>query len=118
MQTGPIVLADLLANPAAWEALDWQPFRQGIDAAWLYRSEDGGPATALLRYQPGASAPLHRHAGWEHIVILAGSQGDQHADYGTGSFIANPPGSEHSVHSPQGCVALLIWERTPQFLGA
>lgn len=117
METAPIVLADLLGNPASWEALDWQPFREGIEAAWLYQSGNGGPASALLRYQPGASAPAHRHIGWEHIVVLAGSQGDHRSSYGVGSVIANPPGSEHRVHSSEGCVALLIWEKTPLFLG-
>lgn len=116
MPLSPIVLADLFGNPAVWEGLDWRPFRDGIEAAWLHRSDDGGPATALLRYQPGASAPRHRHVGWEHVLILDGAQGDHRGLYGQGSLIANPPGSEHDVFSPNGCVALLIWERTPRFL--
>ncbi|PKU24400.1 cupin domain-containing protein [Telmatospirillum siberiense] len=116
MSPQPIVLAQLFDNPAAWEGLDWTPFREGIEAAWLHRSEDGGPASALLRYRPGAAAPRHRHVGWEHIIILSGSQGDHRGTYGVGSLIANPPGSEHDVHSRDGCIALLIWEKTPQFL--
>ena len=112
-----IVLANLFRDPASWETLAWQPFREGIEAAWLYQSENGGPAAALLRYQPGSSAPAHRHAGWEHIVVLAGSQQDHLARYEVGSLVVNPPGSEHSVLCPEGCVALLIWEKTPQFLG-
>jgi anti-sigma factor ChrR (cupin superfamily) len=112
----PIVLAGLFGNPKSWDRLTWQPFREGIEASWVYRSADGGPATALLRYQPGAGAPAHHHAGWEHILVLAGSQQDHRGRYEAGCFIANPPGTEHSVWSDEGCVALLIWEKTPVFI--
>ena len=105
----PISLDDLSALP-------WEPFRDGIDAVWIYRTPDNGPAAALLRYQPGAAAPRHRHVGWETIHILEGSQSDQHAEYGTGCVTANAPGTEHSVFSEKGCVALLVWERPPEFL--
>ncbi len=115
--TLPIVIESLLGATGAAEGRVWEPFREGIDASWVYRSEDGGPAAALLRYQPGASAPAHSHAGWEHILVLSGSQADQRGSYGVGSLVVNPPGSEHSVDSPEGCIALLIWEKTPRFLG-
>ena len=36
----------------------------------------GGPAAAVLRYQPGAKAPRHRHAGWERVIVIGGSQAD------------------------------------------
>ena len=91
-------------------------FRPGIEAAWLYRAGPDGPAAALLRYAPGAAGPHHRHQGWEHIFVLAGSQADQHASYPAGSFVANPPGTEHHVVSQDGCLALLVWERPPTFL--
>ena len=115
--TMPIVLEGLLTNPAMAAGLTWEPFRSGIEAAWLYRSGPEGPAAAVLRYQPGAAAPLHQHRGWEeHIFVLSGRQVDQHASYPAGSFIANPPGSRHSVTCPDGCLALLVWERTPMFV--
>ncbi len=104
-------------RPETWASLAWQPFREGVEVAWLYRSEeDGGPASALLRYRPGASVPRHRHVGWEHIVVLSGSQADETATYTAGAAVVNPPGSEHGIVSEEGCVALLIWEKTPQFV--
>ena len=117
-KTSPIVLANLFGNPETWDLLTWQPFREGIEAAWIHQNDHEGSSAALLRYQPGARGPVHRHAGWEHIIVLSGSQMDQKGTYDAGSFVANPPGSEHCVLSPLGCVALLIWEKTPIFVDA
>ena len=57
----PAVLRAGLLDPAARAALDWQPFRPGVEAHWLHRSPDGGPAAALLRYAPGSEVPRHAH---------------------------------------------------------
>jgi anti-sigma factor ChrR (cupin superfamily) len=111
----PVVLTNLFADPTG-TALVWQPFRPGITAAWIYQTPGGGPAAALLRYQPGAGVPLHRHPGWEHILILEGSQNDGTTTHGPGTLIASPPESQHRIRSDKGCLALLVWERAPQIL--
>ena len=69
--TDPKILPALLAG--GWEALDFEPFRDGIEVHWLRRSD---PQVALLRYAPGARVPLHRHAGLETILVLDGAQSD------------------------------------------
>ncbi|MDR3516082.1 MAG: cupin domain-containing protein [Azospirillaceae bacterium] len=108
---------DLLTNPEGLEALVFEPFRDGITAAWLYRSPDGGPASAVLRYQPGARVPRHRHVGWEQVILLRGSQRDATGMLRAGSVATNAPGTEHDVYSEEGCLALLVWERQPEILG-
>ncbi len=110
---GSLVFADLIGNPTG-HGRQWQPFREGITASWLYRSDNGGPAAALLRYEPGVNIPPHRHLGWETMVVLAGSQVDGTGLHTVGDVVASPPGGEHSGISPDGCIVLLIWERTPQ----
>lgn len=110
----PLILAEALsADPAG---LDWQPFRPGIEAAWLYRTDDNGPAAAYLRYQPGASAPRHQHVGYEHIFILTGSQRDENGLHPAGTLVINPPATAHSVTSDDGCLVLAVWERPVRFL--
>ena len=98
-------------------ALTFEPFREGVEAAWLYRSPDGGPASAVLRYAPGARIPRHRHAGWEQVILLSGSQGDADGVVRAGGVAINPPGTEHDVYSEEGCLALLVWEKQPIILG-
>lgn len=92
-------------------ALDWQAFRDGVEAAWLYRNGAHGPAAAYLRYRPGARVPLHWHAGYEHVIVLDGSQSDHKGRHTAGSLVINPPGTSHEVWSEEGCVVLVIWER-------
>lgn len=102
--------------PNGWQGLRFEPFREGIQIHRLYGDGREGPAAAILKYAPGGMAPLHEHTGYEHILMLDGSQEDEQGRYGPGAFVVNPPGSRHSVRSPEGCVALLIWERPVRFI--
>ena len=107
----PIVLKDALTNIDALEkTFDWKPFRPGVEIARIYNTPDGGPSAAFLKYQPGASVPMHMHGGYEHIFILKGSQLDRSGEHFSGSVIINPPGSSHNVISPNGCIVLIIWD--------
>ena len=94
-----LIIRDLLTNPSA---LRFEPFREGIEAAWLHRDPDGGPAAAVLRYQPGANAPRHRHAGWERVIVISGSQADAQGLLKAGDVALNAPGAEHEVFSEGG----------------
>jgi anti-sigma factor ChrR (cupin superfamily) len=114
MKGEPIVLPQL-AQRALSTDFPWSPFRPGIQIHRLYGDGQSGPSAALLRYSPGASIPYHRHEGYEHIHVLQGSQVDGGGSHAAGTFIVNPPGSGHEVHSPDGCVVLVIWERPVRF---
>lgn len=106
----PYLLKDVWTLADNAEALPWQPFRPGVDIYRLYGTEEGA-ASALLRYQPGAEVPHHEHTGYENILVLSGSQEDERGVYAAGTFVVNPPGSEHVVRSPEGCLVLIIWEK-------
>jgi anti-sigma factor ChrR (cupin superfamily) len=115
----PSLLLEHLLHPPVLEAARvWEPFRAGIDISRLYGDGQHGPAAALLRYQPGASVPLHRHTGYEHVVVLAGSQTDHNGVHGAGTLVINPPGSQHRVVSDYGCLVLVIWEKPVVFVAA
>ena len=109
--TDPEYLKGLLNG--GWRDLEFEPFNTGITAHWLSRS---CPQIAILRYEPGASAPLHQHVGTETILVLDGSQSDERGTYGKGDMVINPPGTRHSVRSPEGCVVLLHWDKPIEFL--
>lgn len=96
---------------------DFVPLRPGVDIAVLYRDERTGSSAAILRYAPGAKVPRHEHAGYEHIVVLEGSQRDERGEYSAGQLVINPPGSAHSVESPSGCLVLIVWTQPIHFLG-
>ncbi len=98
-----------------WDALPWQPFRPGIEIVRVYGDGLSGPAAALLRYAAGAQLAAHAHVDYEHIVVLSGSQGDEHGTYEAGSVLIHAAGTAHRVHSDRGCVALAIWNAPVRF---
>ena len=97
------------------QRLDWKPLRPGIEIHRLYQHGSDGPAAAFLRYQPGTRLARHRHTGVEHILVLAGSQEDEHGQYKTGALVVSPSGSAHNVASAEGCIVLAIWEKPVEF---
>jgi putative transcriptional regulator len=92
-----------------YSSLAWEPFREGVEIFPLYGDRGHGAAAALLRYREGARVPQHRHSDWEHILVLAGSQGDANGEYAAGTLVLNHPESTHAVASRTGCVVLAIW---------
>lgn len=100
----------------AWRDLAFETFREGVDVHYLWRPEEG-PVWAFLRYEAGASVPRHRHTGLETIIVLEGSQSDDHGTYGAGSVICNPPGTTHAVWSEDGCTIFIQWEKPVEILG-
>jgi anti-sigma factor ChrR (cupin superfamily) len=109
-----LVIFDL-AERAKRGDFPWQPYLPGIDIYRFHGDDMGGPSAILLRYQPGARAPHHTHPGYEHIYVLSGEQADERGVYGAGTFVVNPPGSRHDVHSITGCVVLVVKEQPVVF---
>ena len=98
------------------ERIPWAPFCDGIDIYRLYGDGITGPTAALIRFRKAGKIPLHQQTGYEHILVLAGSQRDQNGLATTGTFIINPPGSSHSVVGEAGCLVLAIYEKPVAFL--
>jgi anti-sigma factor ChrR (cupin superfamily) len=101
--TKQVILQDLfqLVQQEA-HTFTWEPFRPGVEIYRLYGDGETGPAAALLKYAPGAKVPHHVHSGYEHIMVLSGSQQDDKGQYQPGTLVINSPGSHHSVTSEDG----------------
>ncbi|MEL7223582.1 MAG: cupin domain-containing protein [Cyanobacteria bacterium J06576_12] len=109
--TSSLILTDLFSLATHPEKLPWQPFRPGVDIYMLYGDRTQGPSAALLKYAPNATVPAHSHTGYEHIVVLFGSQSDHKGKHAAGTLVVNPPGSSHNISSEDGCIVLIIWEK-------
>lgn len=96
-------------------ALEFAPFRPGVEKAPVFLDSEGGEEIAVLRYEPGASVPPHKHNGYEVILVLSGSQSDERGTYGAGMLVVNAPESQHTVVSSDGCVVLAIWAKPVTF---
>ena len=105
-----------LSDIKSWQdTLLWQPFREGVDIFRLYGDGLYGPTAALLRYREGAAVLQHEHLGYEHILVLSGSQTDENGRMETGTLVVNPPGTKHSIVSEKGCIVLAIYEKPVKF---
>lgn len=111
-----LLVSGLIESADNYAQFDWQPFYPGVQMARLYMDGQDGPSAALLRYEPGASVPPHLHSGFEHILVLRGSQEDERGRYARGSLLIHGPGTGHRVASSEGCVALAIWVKPVEIL--
>ena len=85
--------------------LPWLPSPSPLVHRRLLAREGGevARATSVVRYDAGARFDLHTHALGEEILVLEGTFSDESGDYGTGTYIKNPPGSAHAPFSEGGC---------------
>lgn len=106
----PLIVNNIINIAAYQTEIAWQAFRPGIDAFPIQGEPGTAAACALLRYHAGAILPEHRHNGCEYILVLDGSQQDEHGRYDVGTLAINTPDSSHNVCSPEGCIVLAIWQ--------
>ena len=92
----------------------WTPSPQpGVDRRMLDRvGDEVARATSIVRYAPGSRFDRHVHAGGEEILVLEGVFSDESGDHAAGSYLRNPPGSDHAPFSREGC---LLFVKLRQF---
>jgi anti-sigma factor ChrR (cupin superfamily) len=113
---GPIVLKGLFDIGVRAEEIPWEPYKKGVEIYRLYGDGIIGSTAVLLRYDAKSEVPLHEHPGFEHILVLTGSQQDHRGKYETGTLVINQPGTQHRVVSSEGCIVLAIYEKPVQFV--
>ncbi len=66
--------------------------------------EYGTEQVVLVKWEPGTRFSKHIHSQGEEIFVLSGTFADEYGTYPQGTWIRNPPGSEHTPYSDEGCV--------------
>ncbi|MDP6707794.1 MAG: cupin domain-containing protein [Alphaproteobacteria bacterium] len=96
--------------------MDWVPSRlPGVERRMLEREgAETGRATTIVRYAAGSHFSSHVHAGGEEFLVLEGVFSDEYGDFGPGTYVRNPVGSEHRPHSRDGCIIFVkLWQMDP-----
>ncbi|MBK9375097.1 MAG: cupin domain-containing protein [Holophagales bacterium] len=93
-------------------AVDWKPLDEpgvtGVSVKVLRFDEAEKRApTILLRFDPGASYPVHSHPGGEEIFVLEGDVRLGKDSLQAGDYIYTAPHNVHGVRSEGGCVLLV-----------
>lgn len=76
----------------------------GVSRIHLEReAEESGHTTSFVRFAPGSSFPQHTHPQGEELYVLDGVFSDENGDYPAGTYLRNPPGSQHTPFTREGC---------------
>lgn len=85
----------MLVNKAAdraWLATDYR----GIERS-LFRNNETGGRSSVVRLAAGARFPRHAHHGTEEVVVLAGTVRIGGVDLAAGDYLFTSAGEEHDV---------------------
>jgi len=99
------------------ETLPWKPTPvPGIDMKILVQDKDTGLLTALFRWQPGTSLPLHEHVEIEQTYVLEGSIVDEEGEVTAGNYVWRPKGNRHVATAPNGALVISFFLRPNVFI--
>ncbi len=93
--------------------LEWQASpMKGVDRRMLDRiGGEVARATSIVRYAPGSKFSAHTHTGGEEFIVLDGVFQDEHGDFPEGTYVRNPPTTEHTPGSVPGCTIFVkLWQ--------
>jgi anti-sigma factor ChrR (cupin superfamily) len=83
-------------------AMPWHEPFPGIRMKVLYKDNEAKETTILFETQPGTVIPEHVHGEVEWAFVLEGTMEDDEGVVTAGNFVYRPPGSRHSVRTPNG----------------
>ena len=96
--------------------LDWAPSQfPKISMKVLYRNDAEGEMTVLLKWEPGATLPFHKHPEIEQSYVLEGSFYDHDGICRAGQYVWRHPGSLHETKSDEGCLLLAVYRKPNVF---
>jgi quercetin dioxygenase-like cupin family protein len=75
-----------------WKATDYQ----GIERS-LFRNNETGGRSSVVRLVKGARFPRHAHHGTEEVIVLSGTVAIGGVELGPGDYLFTSPGEEHDV---------------------
>lgn len=87
----------------------------GVERRMLHRiGAEVAQATTIVRYAPGSHFNAHTHTGGEEFLVLDGVFQDEHGDYPAGTYIRNPPQTQHTPGAALGCTIFVkLWQFDP-----
>lgn len=76
---------------------EWKPTdHPGVDRS-LFRNNETGGRSSVVRLVQGSSVPRHAHHGTEEVVVLAGMVSIGGVSLASGDYLFTAPGEEHDV---------------------
>lgn len=106
------------------EQTEWKPLTEdGVDTKGIYfkmlryDEEEKRPPSFLLKFEAGASYPLHNHPAGEEAFVLEGEAYFNEAKLSKGDYLYTPPNFKHAVRTESGCTILFIVPQEVEIIG-
>ena len=103
-----------IANIHSADFTPWDPEglrERGTSILQLNPTQSKGVGFYIYRMEPGARSAPHRHRGAEEFLIIEGELIDNDGTvYRPGDVVWLAPGTEHTSHSPNGCLIAVYAE--------
>lgn len=92
--------------------IEWKPLgEEGVEGVYvkslLFDEAARRSPTILLKFEAGATYPLHDHPEGEEILVLEGDIRLGRDELQAGDYLYTAPGNKHRVSSRKGCVVLV-----------
>lgn len=88
---------------------DWQEMYAGVLFKQLFADSKRNTVTSLVRMEPGAHVPMHRHLGLEECFVLEGDITANNETLKTGDYTCAMKGSiHHQLSTVSGALLLIV----------
>jgi quercetin dioxygenase-like cupin family protein len=95
------------SNEIEWRALTEKDSDGIFIKSLMYDDDQKRSPTMLLRFEAGATYPLHNHPAGEEIFVIEGDIKVGKDEMTAGDYLYTAPGNIHRVSTKDGCVVLL-----------
>jgi quercetin dioxygenase-like cupin family protein len=113
-KTEPTIGGSTYVRP---QDLEWS--KTQFDKVWikvLYEDRSKGESTVLIKLDPGAHLPFHKHPELEQAYVLEGSMYDYDGTCRAGEYVWRKAGSFHENRSDTGAVILAVYRKQNIFI--
>jgi quercetin dioxygenase-like cupin family protein len=96
---------------------EWKPTDYpGIERS-LFRNNETGGRSSVVRLKKGSRFPQHAHHGTEEVVVLAGQVGIGGIILDTGDYLFTTPGEEHDVVAMTDAIIFVSSQKATPVVG-
>ncbi len=87
----------------------WSKIGDGVFKKTLFKDRQRGTTTSLIKVDPGAEIPPHRHADIEECLVVEGDIYSGGETFSRGDYVCAPAGSVHeNLFSANGALLFIV----------
>jgi len=86
----------------------WTEAMPGVRQKPIWHDKETKRRAALVRFDPGAQLPRHKHVGDELIFVIEGSNADESGEVVAGNANYRPNGCTHTVSTRNGATVFAL----------